>query len=127
MTLILTVPQGNILGSFSSLPAPGAVQIPADCVSITCTLTMSAADQTDARNSINWTISVSPDGVSNWKPIYGPESWQGGTHVNHAGATVPNETTFSYGMDPAFRGQFLRADGNVLRRQTVGCTVTSNP
>lgn len=124
---LVSMPQSNLQGAFSSVPTPGAVQIPAGCTSITCTLTMPASDQTNTLNSVNWSIYVSPDGTTNWQRIYGPEYWQGGTTLNHQGVSIPNPVTFSYGMAPAYQGQFLKAEGTVNRRQQLGCTVVANP
>lgn len=126
-TTLVNIPQSNATGPFSSVPNPGPVLIPADCESITCSLPMPLADQQDSRNSITWNLYVSADGGQTWKLLYGPEAWQGGTHVNHAGQTVANETQFSYGINPEHRGEHLKADGTINRQQRVGVLVVSNP
>jgi hypothetical protein len=127
-TVIVSMPQSNFQGGFDSLSLGNPLQLPADCESITCSLDMPAADRTDALNAVKWDIYLGPTAAGPWTHIYGPEYWQGGTHTARDGTlNVPNSSVFSYGIDPAFRGQYLRATGTVNHRQQLGCTVTSNP
>lgn len=142
-TTLLTLPQSNLAhnASFNSLPTPGAVALTADVASLTCTLNMAAADQTNTGNAISWVVYVAPAGAaptqpppsdgtpgSGWTPI-AFEQWVGGTHTAHDGTTgVPNSTTFTETVPPQFQGGWAAAAGkNVGATVKVGCTVTANP
>jgi hypothetical protein len=142
-TTLLTLPQTNLPhgAGFNSVPTPGPVALPANCASLTCTLTMSAADQANAANAVSWVVHVAPPGPApsqpppsdgtpggGWTPI-ALEEWTGGTHTAHDGTTgVPNGVTFAEGVPARFQGGWAAASGqNVGATLRVGCTVTSNP
>jgi hypothetical protein len=134
---LLNLPQANLArnAAFSSVPTPGPVALPADCQSLVCTLTMSAADQAAPANLVTWTVYVAPPGPAPAGPPPGngwvgiaQEQWQGGTFTDHQGASHPANLSFAESVPPQFRGGWAAAAGqNLGPTLRVGCTVASNP
>lgn len=141
-TTLITLPQSNLTknSTFNTVPNPGSIALPANCTSLTCTLNMSAADQTNTGNVFSWTVYAAPPGPVPTQP---PPSdgtngngwtgleffeWQGGTFTDHNGVSHPSLTVFTQSVDPQFAGGWVAASGtNLGSTFKVGATVVSNP
>jgi hypothetical protein len=140
-TTLVTIPQGGLgaNAAFNSVPSPGPIAVPADCASLVCTLTVSAADQQDATRSITWGVYCAPPGPApaaappsaGWAEI-SQESWQGGTFVGKDGQTHASDVSFEESVPARFQGGWVAAAGQntgaaFTGQHKVGCTVVSNP
>lgn len=103
------------------------VQLPGGIDSIRLQGQASDPVLSNTANAITFTVLASPTGSDADSRVLVIEPWQGGTHPDHSGATVPNPIDVGLGLDARRAGELVSLRAAFSRPMVVGATLTGLP